>query len=518
MIRLRVSATDEAAPCLPGAEPDSICRTLPDGSDVSIVTVPDNCERRIAVSVHRPTGTRVDLDVASCLQFDGTTNPAGRLALSAEQAVTIAADARWGEAMEPGLVTAGARNFPRLRRAPMPEPAGGAPSAQPSRSPTASPGPERVLPFTGSALQWEDADGDRAVDYCRRIGPVQGRTGRLACTLSTGDTFGRTVVSAPLDFGALPGRDWEDVNGDNRADYCRRTAPTGAATGQVACTVFDGTAFGETIVSGDVDLGTDVGSAWDDADGDNKADYCRRLDRGPSGRVGCTLSTGTGFGATIVSDALDLGTDVGWEWEDANGDDRTDYCRRLDAGTSGRVACTLSTGTGFGTTIVSGALDLGTDVGWEWEDANGDDRTDYCRRLSSAPAGRVACTLSTGTGFGTTIVSEPLDLGTDAGVAWEDSNADERADYCRVLDERGSSRLACTPSTGNGFGATVESGSVSRGRVAGTRWADLNADERKDFCRRVGSGSTRRLACTLSTGTGFGRTVESPPLQWGFDD
>ncbi|HEX8345349.1 MAG TPA: hypothetical protein VF657_11550, partial [Actinoplanes sp.] len=306
---------------------------------------------------------------------------------------------------------------------------------------------------------------------------------------------------------------------DNRADYCRRV-DSDAGTGRLACTLFTGTAFGRTVTSAQLAVGQDVGWAWDDANGDNKADYCRRLDpAGGTGRVACTLSTGTGFGSTITSGHLDLGRDAGWEWEDVNGDDNSDYCRRLSGtGSTGRIACTLSTGTGFGSTITSGDLDLGRDAGSEWEDVNGDDKSDYCRRLSgTGSTGRIACTLSTGTGFGSTITSGDLNVGRDAGVAWEDVNGDERADYCRVIGGR-DDRLACTPSTGIGFGVTVTSRAVDRGRGAGVRWVDLNSDERKDFCRRVGGDGGERLACTLTTGTGFGRTVRSAVLDWGFDD
>lgn len=521
MIRLGISAAETAPPCRPNNDPPVVCHTLPDGSRASIVVVPDNCERRVAVSVYRPSGIRVDVDVASCLEFDGTTNPEGRRALNGDQAVALAADRRWGDAMNRDLVAAGARNFKGVRRTSLPGP------AEPAAEPTAPqpigsvrPGPDPV-PVTEGGLQWEDVDGDRGVDYCRRISPAQGRTGRVACTLSAGGAFGRTITSPRLDVGASVGRDWEDVNGDNRTDYCRQIGRTAAGTGRLSCTLFTGTAFGETVTSGEVELGQDVGWAWDDANGDNKVDYCRRLSSvGGVGKIACTLSTGSGFGPTITSGDLDLGQDVGWEWEDANGDDKSDYCRRLSAaGDTSKIACTLSTGSGFGATITSADLDVGQPAGLDWEDANGDDKSDYCRRLGSpGGTGRVACTLSTGSGFGTTITSGDLELGADTGVAWEDTNADKRADYCRLLDDRGRSRLACTPSIGTGFGATVESPPVERGRAAGARWVDFNADQRKDFCRRVEVDGGRGLACTVTTGSGFGATVESAPLEWGFDN
>ncbi|HEX8348287.1 MAG TPA: hypothetical protein VF657_26700, partial [Actinoplanes sp.] len=219
MIRLGVTVESTPSPCRPGDPPDTICRTLPDGSLVSIVTAADNCERRIAVAVHRG-GIRVDLDVASCLEFDGATNPAGRLALTADLAVAVAADGRWGDSMDRELVAAGAKHFPGLRRTAMPQPAQPAPTPPPAVVP--APVPALVVtPVTEGGLQWEDADGDGAVDYCRRVGPARGGTGRVACTLSTGAGFGRTVTSGRLEWGAPAGRDWEDVDGDNRADYCR---------------------------------------------------------------------------------------------------------------------------------------------------------------------------------------------------------------------------------------------------------------------------------------------------------
>jgi hypothetical protein len=49
--------------------------------------------------------------------------------------------------------------------------------------------------------------------------------------------------------------------------------------------------------------------------------------------------------------------------------------------------------------------------------------------------------------------------------------------------------------------------------------ADFDGDGRADYCRRVGGVNlqTSYLSCTLSTGDGFGKTVQSPVVDWGFD-
>jgi len=90
-------------------------RSLPDGSVVEIFQVPDNCVQRVGVSLVRPDGTTVALDVASCLAWDGKTNPKGRLALTVDQAVAIADDPRWGTTIAQSLVDAGAKDYPNLK-------------------------------------------------------------------------------------------------------------------------------------------------------------------------------------------------------------------------------------------------------------------------------------------------------------------------------------------------------------------------------------------------------------------
>jgi hypothetical protein len=87
------------------------------GSDMAQLTVDhlaDNCIQNTVVGAYRPDGTIVQVDVATCLAWDGKQNRPAPAALTTEQAVKIAVDSRWGMTMEADLVASGAKRFPRL--------------------------------------------------------------------------------------------------------------------------------------------------------------------------------------------------------------------------------------------------------------------------------------------------------------------------------------------------------------------------------------------------------------------
>ncbi|HZH79156.1 MAG TPA: peptidase M12A astacin [Archangium sp.] len=259
-----------------------------------------------------------------------------------------------------------------------------------------------------------------------------------------------------------------------------------------------------------------TGNAWVDFNGDGRKDFCQRFGSDPfvGTRVRCTVSTGTGFGATYTSGALDWGYEPGRAWVDFNGDGRADYCRVVGGASDGKVQCTVSTGMGFGATYTSGVLDWGHDSERAWVDVNGDLKADYCRRTGTTNLqdSRLLCTLSTGTGFGATYISGVLDWGYEAGRAWVDFDGNGRADYCRVVGGASDGRVQCTAFTGGGFGATYTSGVLDWGYGTGRSWADMNGDGRADYCRIVGGEGSLRQQCTLSTGTGFGASYDSPVL------
>jgi hypothetical protein len=305
-------------------------------------------------------------------------------------------------------------------------------------------------------------NGDGKADYCRRTGAANHQDSRVACTLSTGTGIAATITSPVTDFGYLAGRQWADVNGVKKADYCRLGGNDSRTDAYAVCTPSTGTGFGTTFVSVKLDPGHAAGRAWADVNGDGKADYCRV--RGETNHAGalvsCTPSTGTGFGGDINSTAssLDWGFAAGRAFTDFNGDGKADYCRVVgtENHTKAHVACTVSNGGAFGETYLSGLLDWGFGADRTWADVNGDNKSDFCRRVGSSAEPRVACTLSTGTGFGTTILSPPADWGQPGSRTFTDVNGDGKADFCRI---RGNTNhtdafLSCTPRPAPGSGTT----------------------------------------------------------------
>ncbi|MFC7532986.1 hypothetical protein [Actinoplanes sp. GCM10030250] len=377
-----------------------------------------------------------------------------------------------------------------------------------------------------AGLAWTDVNGDGKADYCRRAGTVNQQNSKVSCTLSTGSGYGTTVTSGVTDWGYLVGREWTDMNGDKKADYCRIGGADNRTDAYAVCTPSTGTGFGADIVSARLDPGQSAGRAWADVNGDSRADYCRV--RGSTNHtdslVSCTPSTGTGFGNDINSFALDWGAAAGRAFTDFNGDGKADYCRVVGTAnhTAAYVSCTVSNGGAFGATFVSSALDWGFGADRVWTDVNSDMKSDYCRRVGSTAEPRIACTLSTGTGFGATVISPLAQWGQPGSRTWTDVSGDGRADFCRVLGTANhtDSFLSCLLSTGTGFGAEVRSATtIDWGFHVGRGWADVNGDGRTDYCRRVGGSVTdTRVSCSASTGGGFAASVVSGVLDWGQAD
>ncbi len=311
------------------------------------------------------------------------------------------------------------------------------------------------MPAIGDA--WADFNGDGKQDFCQRFGSDNTVGSRIRCTVSTGAGFGATYTSGVVDWGYEPGRAWVDFNGDGKADYCRLVGSVNLSSSYAECTVSTGTGFGTSYKSGVLDWGHESGRAWVDFNGDGKADYCRLVGFASSPALQCTVSTGTGFGATYTSGVVDWGYEAGRAWVDFNGDGKADYCRPVGFASSPAVQCTVSTGTGFGATHTSYIEDWGHESGRAWVDFNADGRADYCRVLGSVGTGPMQCTLSTGTGFVGTYWSHYVDWGYEPGRSWTDFNGDGRADYCRVVGVAGTLREQCTVSAVHGYGTFYES-------------------------------------------------------------
>jgi hypothetical protein len=88
------------------------CSMLPSGARVLTTRISDNCIEPLMIDVDHGDGTVVEIDVATCLAWNGHRNPPTPMAITAAQALQIAANPAWGAAkMDAGLVTASARRF-----------------------------------------------------------------------------------------------------------------------------------------------------------------------------------------------------------------------------------------------------------------------------------------------------------------------------------------------------------------------------------------------------------------------
>lgn len=157
---------------------------------------------------------------------------------------------------------------------------------------------------------------------------------------------------------------------------------------------------------------------------------------------------------------------------------------------------------------VSIAYDFGYPTGRAWTDINNDGRPDYCRVIGDQHNQRVACTLAIQDGQneqnppnGTSIISNQLDWGSNLGRAWIDINADKVADFCRVVgSEPFKAKIRCLTMQGNGLGfsSEIESPMIDWGYDDTRVWLDVNLDGIQDFCRAVGDVSRPVVRCLLT--------------------
>jgi len=100
--------------CTSAVPPDMTraCSTLPSGATVLTTRISDNCVEPLAVDVDHGNGTVVQVDVARCLAWNGHSNPPTHMAITAAQALRIAANPAWGATqMDATLVRDAASRF-----------------------------------------------------------------------------------------------------------------------------------------------------------------------------------------------------------------------------------------------------------------------------------------------------------------------------------------------------------------------------------------------------------------------
>lgn len=310
-----------------------------------------------------------------------------------------------------------------------------------------------------------------------------------------------------------------DLNRDGKADVC------GRRSNGVYCAITGSNAFREWTrwTTGFSDAAgyapAQYGSTLQlgDINGDGRADLCGR---GPTGLM-CGLSTGSSFGTPRLwssnsdfSDAEGWGTNVGYygslDLGDVNADGRADVCGRNAAG----ITCALSNGSRFSAKTAWKTDDFSDAVGWlpeyhgatvQLADVNGDRRADVCGRGT----GGMACSLSTGAGFGemrwTGHNFSNRDRWSDSSarylsIRFADINGDGRADACG----RNITGVVCQLALGDGtFGdyrylnnaeLRDDQGFEQEKYGMTLGLADLSGDGRADLCGRTSNG----LLCAIS--------------------
>lgn len=347
--------------------------------------------------------------------------------------------------------------------------------------------------------------------------------------------------AAMIDWGYEGRRWWVDVNNDGLQDFCRGVGGTDPAVGGlVSCTLATHTGFGNTFWS-QAEVNWSLGSFWADINADQLMDFCALEGVSPTmGKLHCLTSSGNGFGTQLIhSPVLALGDADSRVLLDVNGDNQADFCRRVGPPGNGQVVCDLRTSTTFSSQTV---LFASAGTGGFWGRINDDPRPDYCEietgsqlvcRLSSTAAGLLFAAP----------VSTHLDVGHPGTRVLVDFDADHRADFCRAVGDGPShpngreSFVRCTSAQLTGgaltWGATRTSFETDWGRDG--QWVDFNRDGKTDYCRVVGATNfvDSRVVCTAATGVGsgsfscdgthapategegFGASLFSQPLDWG---
>lgn len=335
---------------------------------------------------------------------------------------------------------------------------------------------------------WVDANGDGKVDFCRLIGNIGAY--KLACTMSNGNSFGITTTSSILDPGIDVSRKWVDVNGDGLADFCRITGTTGFY--QLTCTLSTPSGFGDTV-SSSIDPGNEMGNAlWFDSHSDGRMRYCRFS------------------GTTDFKCALLQGTTFVDEFAGGKGSGKFDLVDIVGGGLiyrcgqyPGLTSCISLAGRlpNFSSAVIDG-------TGW-WADINGDGKSDYCKiSPDNTVNSTIICSHALGVSNTDssilrfeaypTIYSDSMDLGLPIGRKWIDINRDSHLDYCRVIGSTGLYKLACTLSAENSFGSTITSNAIDKGLDAGSDWVDVKGTGEEAYCRVIGTANLQdsRIACT----------------------
>jgi len=255
-----------------------------------------------------------------------------------------------------------------------------------------------------------------------------------------------------------------------------------------------------------------------DVNGDGKADFCRIVGNRGKEFVWCATSQGNQLKGSVGSKkAADIGyNDQMRMMADVNGDGKADFCRIVGNRGKEFLSCLTSKGSKLeGSVNSKSPLDLGYRTMRMMADVNGDGKADYCRVVGNRGKEFVRCELSTGNGFNGAVSSYKagIDLGyKDQMRMMADVNGDGKADYCRVV---GGKRIQCSLSDGKKIGPRAvwsrkgtDLGYKNRYRFM----KDINGDGMADYCRTVGAQTNKVIGCELSNGSSFSGNIYTPHL------
>jgi hypothetical protein len=116
MIRIHLAGNVSVNPNACGGTPRSdmtmACSRLAGGAPVAVSRISDNCIQSASIDVDHGQGTVVQIDLSTCLAWNGTSNPPSPMAITVTQAEQIAANPAWGIlTMDAGLVQDAAGRF-----------------------------------------------------------------------------------------------------------------------------------------------------------------------------------------------------------------------------------------------------------------------------------------------------------------------------------------------------------------------------------------------------------------------
>ncbi|NET38840.1 MAG: S8 family serine peptidase [Cyanothece sp. SIO1E1] len=159
-------------------------------------------------------------------------------------------------------------------------------------------------------------------DYCRIVGNLEEE--KVMCRLAAADgSLTGANVSSPrrsegFDWGYTYFREFADVNGDGRADYCRMVGNPEEEKVMCRLAAADGSLTGANVSSPRRSEGFDWGYTYfrefADVNGDGRADYCRMVGNPEEEKVMCRLAAADGSltGANVSSPRRSEGFDWGY--------------------------------------------------------------------------------------------------------------------------------------------------------------------------------------------------------------